>query len=37
MCGRGACVLGGMCDRGHAWWGWGCVVGRGCVAGACAW
>ena len=32
MCGRGACVVGGVVE-GHAWWGT-CVVGGMCGRGA---
>ena len=35
MCGWGACVVGGMHGRGHAWWG-ACMVGDMCGRG-CAW
>ena len=46
MCGRGACIAGGMCGRGLwqgacmvggcAWWG-ACMAGGVCMAGGHAW
>ena len=42
MCGRGACIAGGMCGRGCAWQGvcmvGACMAGGGaCMQGGCAW